>query len=377
MQRFRLSLIAGMLLVMFGLVPAASAEDARCFAETSRCFSGRFETYWNRNGDLPVFGLPLTTTASELNRDAGKYYRTQWFERNRFEIHPENAAPYDVLLGRLGDDRLRQLGVNWRSRPRESGPKTGCLWFAETGRNVCNQSGSTGFASYWQAHGLQDPRLDAYGRSLALFGLPLTDARMEKNASGDNVLTQWFERARFEWHPSNPADFKVLLGLLGTELRADVDRVDKRVATRPMRLLIPSISMDAPLMGIGLDESRRPIVPRHDVAWYADSAVPGEGSNVILWGHVLRFQATPNIPAPFARVSELKLGAELTLVSADNKRRRYRVTQQVQVKPNALDYLRPTTSERITLVSCIGERVVNNGVVSLDKRLITIAEPIR
>jgi hypothetical protein len=32
----------------------------------------------------------------------GRMYLTQWFERARFEYHPENAAPYDVLLGRLG-----------------------------------------------------------------------------------------------------------------------------------------------------------------------------------------------------------------------------------------------------------------------------------
>jgi hypothetical protein len=26
----------------------------------------------------------------------------QYFERARFEYHPENAAPYDVLLGQFG-----------------------------------------------------------------------------------------------------------------------------------------------------------------------------------------------------------------------------------------------------------------------------------
>ena len=30
-------------------------------------------------------------------------------------------------------------------------------------------------------------------------------------------MTQWFERARFEWHPDKPREFKVLLGLLGNE----------------------------------------------------------------------------------------------------------------------------------------------------------------
>nr|MBA3944124.1 hypothetical protein [Herpetosiphonaceae bacterium] len=39
------------------------------------------------------------------------------------------------------------------------------------------------------------------------------------NEAGETVVTQWFERARFEWHPDKPDEFKVLLGLLGTELR--------------------------------------------------------------------------------------------------------------------------------------------------------------
>jgi hypothetical protein len=41
---------------------------------------------------------------------------------------------------------------------------------------------------------------------------------METNAAGDTVLTQWFERARFEYHPDKPREFKVLLGLLGNEV---------------------------------------------------------------------------------------------------------------------------------------------------------------
>ncbi len=43
---------------------------------------------------------------------------------------------------------------------------------------------------------------------------------MERNASGALVLTQWFERARFEYHPDNPAAYRVLLGRLGAEVRA-------------------------------------------------------------------------------------------------------------------------------------------------------------
>src|SRR3712207_4208150 len=84
----------------------ASAQAQRCFPETGQCISGRFRAYWEQNGGLPVFGFPITPARQEVNRDTGQTYLTQWFERNRFELHPENAAPYDVLLGRLGDDQI-------------------------------------------------------------------------------------------------------------------------------------------------------------------------------------------------------------------------------------------------------------------------------
>ncbi len=216
-------IISGILaLVLLALVPArsATAADERCFPETGQCLSGRFREFWEQNGGLAVFGYPITRARQEPNRDTGRLYLTQWFERNRFELHPENRAPYDVLLGRLGDDRLLQQGVAWQELRRESGRTRDCLWFPQTGHNVCDQAAGVGFKSYWQSHGLADPRLGVHERSLALFGLPLTEPRVETNASGDRVLTQVFERGRFEYHPNKPAEFKVLLGLVGTELQS-------------------------------------------------------------------------------------------------------------------------------------------------------------
>jgi glucose/arabinose dehydrogenase len=118
-----------------------------------------------------------------------------------------------VLLGRLGDDLLRRQGRDWRQESTIGNPLGGtCRRFDATGRAVCGP-----FLEYWDSHGLQDPRLSRYQRSLALFGLPLTGVQSERNSSGDTVLTQWFERARFEYHPSNPAPYKVLLGRVGAE----------------------------------------------------------------------------------------------------------------------------------------------------------------
>lgn len=226
-QRFLLA-VGAILLFLSSIgsnTPTAQAVGRQCFAQTNQCIEGRFQEYWNQNGGLAVFGYPISDAHQERNHDTGKDYLTQWFQRNRFEYHPENAAPYDVLLGRLGDDRLRGIGIDWQKEPHDSGPRSGCLWFPQTKFNVCDQdpkdgTAQAGFMSYWQTEQLRDTRLDAYGRSLALFGLPLSQARIETNTSGDTVLTQWFERARLEWHPNNPAGYRVLLGLLGNELQA-------------------------------------------------------------------------------------------------------------------------------------------------------------
>lgn len=164
---------------------------------------------------MPVFGFPITGAANEANRDTGQTYLTQWFERNRFELHPENQAPYDVLLGRLGDDRLRQQGRDWQTFPKAdpSAPH----YFAQTGHAIAHEP----FWQYWRAHGLDlGDRGISERESLALFGFPISEPAMETNESGDTVLTQWFERARFEYHPNNPDPYKVLLGLLGNEVRA-------------------------------------------------------------------------------------------------------------------------------------------------------------
>jgi glucose/arabinose dehydrogenase len=195
------------------LLPAPHAQ-AQTFPETGYRLDGRFATFWQQNGGLPVFGFPISDQAPE--RGAEGVFTSQWLERERFELHPENRAPYDVLLGRLGDEALRRQGRDWRSQPAEA-PQASCLFFEATGRNLCEP-----FLSYWRAGGLEfDGRAGkSYAESLALFGLPLTAPAVELNSSGARVLTQWFERARFEYLPENPDPYKVLLGRLGAELYA-------------------------------------------------------------------------------------------------------------------------------------------------------------
>lgn len=215
-HRWLLAITALSLLLVAAPAWRASAQTQSCFPETGQCVSGPFLTFWQNNGGLPVFGFPLSTTSQENGRTV------QYFERQRFELHPENQAPYNVLLGRLGAELLARSGVDWTTQPTSPGPVAGCLFFAQTQHNVCNQQGGVGFLATWSGAGLEfDGQAGtSYGESLALFGLPITEPYQMTAADGTSLQVQWFERARFEWHPNNPNPYKVLLGRLGAEVVA-------------------------------------------------------------------------------------------------------------------------------------------------------------
>lgn len=179
--------------------PCALGE--RYFPETKFCVSALFAGYWEANGGLAQQGLPLSEEFDEVNPSNGKSYRVQYFERARFEAHPENAAPYNVLLGLLG-------GEQFKARYPQGGPTRtgacapGAQEFSQTQHCV-----SPLFFAYWTAHG-----------GLTQQGLPLSEEFEEVNPSdGKKYSVQYFERARFEVHAENAAPYNVLLGLLGGE----------------------------------------------------------------------------------------------------------------------------------------------------------------
>ena len=214
LKYFSLIVLAAALLALAPAGGAQAQSSQRCFSETGFCIDGRIREFWEQNGGLPVFGLPVTPQQQETIE--GKALQVQWFERNRLELHPENARPYDVLLGRLGADRLAQQGRDPFTFAK-SGAQAGCRFFPETGHNVCGD-----ILKAWHTNGLEfdGKKGKSEGENLALFGLPLSDAAIETLTDGKQYTVQWFERARFELHPENAAPYNVLLGLLGNEVRA-------------------------------------------------------------------------------------------------------------------------------------------------------------
>ena len=85
----------------------AGEEDAsggRFFAETRQNVSDEFYEFWIDRGGERVFGLPISPAAEMVNPSDSKTYLTQWFERARMELHPEEPVGRQVILGALGTE---------------------------------------------------------------------------------------------------------------------------------------------------------------------------------------------------------------------------------------------------------------------------------
>jgi YVTN family beta-propeller protein len=169
-----------------------------CFPETNKCIYGVFYYWWNDNGGLRRHGFPVTDEIIEKGSD-GKEYRVQYFERSRFEYHPELVnTPYLVQYGLLGIDEFK-------ARYPNGAPKSGGeICFSETGNCIRGE-----IAKFWQQNG-----------GLASFGFPLSDEIMEKSETDGNTYpSQYFERARLEYHAELfGTDYAVLIGQLGREM---------------------------------------------------------------------------------------------------------------------------------------------------------------
>ena len=86
---------------------ANTSAGSRLFPETGKRVGGRFLSYWQQNGGLAQQGFPISDEFTERSDLNGQTYVVQYFERAVFEYHPQNAAPFDVLLSQLGTFRYR------------------------------------------------------------------------------------------------------------------------------------------------------------------------------------------------------------------------------------------------------------------------------
>ncbi len=187
-------------------VAASQAPDTRYFAQTGHNLSAFFTAYWGDHGGLAQFGYPRTEAFPEVSATDGHIYWTQYYQRNRFEYHPENNDAYMVLLGLLGNDltAARRAAGEAPFAPVPDPHQPSVTLFAPTGHTLRGP-----FATYWALHG-----------GLALYGYPISEEFSEvRPTDGHSYTVQYFERNRFELHPEHAGTpYEVLLGLLGNTL---------------------------------------------------------------------------------------------------------------------------------------------------------------
>jgi hypothetical protein len=181
-----------------------SSGDRIYFPETGHTVAFGFKTYWETHGSLAVIGYPISEEFTERNPETGVEYTVQYFERNRFEYHPEfRGTPFEVSLGRLGSELASQI---FPTVPALDG-RDGLRCFPETRHSLSGE-----FLRYWESH-----------RGLTIFGYPISELFEEHGR-----LVQYFERNRFEHHPALPETDQVVLARLGVALARRVGYLESR-----------------------------------------------------------------------------------------------------------------------------------------------------
>jgi VanW like protein len=196
-----------------GAAPAPAPIQATGFAffpETGHNVGLAIKRFYDTHGGLDIFGLPLTEVFDEDG------LKVQYFERARFELHPELPPEFYVsltLLGRHFTESRGEPGFQWIA----SNPGGDRTFFPESGHTL-----GGAFRGFWQGRG-----------GLSAFGYPISEELGEVNQQDGQFYTvQYFERARFEYHPQNAGTpYEVLLGQLGRQFLNE--RPAAQAATAP------------------------------------------------------------------------------------------------------------------------------------------------
>lgn len=125
----------------------------------------------------------------------------------------------------------------------------------------------------------------------------------------------------------------------------------------PVQLEIPSIGVSSPLVGLGLNADKTLEVPVDfsKAGWFTKGSYPGDpqGPPAIIAGHVDDYTG----PAVFARLGELKEGAEIAVVRADSSVAVFRVTGAQRFAKDefpAQEVYRAVPASELVLITCTG-----------------------
>jgi hypothetical protein len=173
------------ILVGVNWIPVRAQElEFKFFDETGHNVKGEFLKFYNNNPNSTlVFGYPIS---EQITSKDGR--TVQYFQRARFELRTDLPDGQKVQLTLLG--RETYTGTS----PLNVYNPFACRLYTETGFPIC-----FAFLEFF----------DKYG-GLSQFGYPISYFEYH-----DNILVQYFEKARFEWQPWKPEGQRVVISDLG------------------------------------------------------------------------------------------------------------------------------------------------------------------
>ncbi|WP_441245884.1 class F sortase [Kitasatospora sp. McL0602] len=162
------------------------------------------------------------------------------------------------------------------------------------------------------------------------------------------------------------------LGAVGSEVFAP-----PRPRAVPTRIRIPTLQVDAPVTGLGLDGEGRIRPPddtdRNLAGWYREGITPGQRGTAIIAGHVDTRQG----PAVFYRLGSLHRGDQLEVAGAD-RGSAFFVVDAVEVYtkkdfPDAKVY-GPARGSQLRVITCGGGYTEQDGY---DGNVVVYAHLVR
>jgi LPXTG-site transpeptidase (sortase) family protein len=146
------------------------------------------------------------------------------------------------------------------------------------------------------------------------------------------------------------------------------------VDPKPVRLMIPAISLDAKIEARGLDAKRNLDTARdpNDVAWYDLGPMPGQQGNAIINGHVDWWTGD----AVFTRLGRVRPGDTVEVVRADGRIITFRITllQRVGAGTRLPSLFAKSSQATLTLITCAG--VWNPLTLTNTERLLVSANAL-
>jgi Sortase domain len=114
-------------------------------------------------------------------------------------------------------------------------------------------------------------------------------------------------------------------------ISADVSKADaplQSTTTRPVRLLVPALNIDAFVESLGVlangDLQTPQVNPWDDTGWYQSGTIPGERGSAVIDGHLDR---PGGGPAVFWKLRQLEVGGAVMVIDAAGKTVHFRVTR--------------------------------------------------